>query len=311
MKRVYIFAFIALFLLCAASCGSNRQQPETTGQTTVSTLDTSSSSVSEQPISSEASTAPEATTAAPETTTAAMEETLPPASGGTSPCYVHCVLYHGFPWEWMEYVGVEAFEQWISDTDTGERPDSGGCPYPDQNVYTFIHDFNYPKDVFIEQYNTCIWVEYGYNVDLLYGDDPQAAESYYRTGYKEDEPDWEKADDLWDLKWELRQKYPEKLKNLDNWKTDSLLVMMQAAGISAADMQDGIAQTRSAGAKQAAASCDFGAVEALTVNEQKELMTEHSAFYQDCLLLGWTPYETPYEKQVAENAARSGGSAES
>ena len=33
-------------------------------------------------------------------------------------------------------------------------------------------------------------------------------------------------------------------------------------------------------------------------------LTEHSAFYQDCVLLGETPYETPYEKQVADNAAQ-------
>ena len=33
-------------------------------------------------------------------------------------------------------------------------------------------------------------------------------------------------------------------------------------------------------------------------------LTAHSAFWQDCVLLGETPYETPYEKQVADNAAQ-------
>lgn len=52
-------------------------------------------------------------------------------------------------------------------------------------------------------------------------------------------------------------------------------------------------------------ACD--AVESLNADERKELLTGHSAFYQDCVLLGTTPYETPYEKQVADLAAKSNG----
>ena len=52
-------------------------------------------------------------------------------------------------------------------------------------------------------------------------------------------------------------------------------------------------------------ACDAAA--SLTADKRKELLTGHSAFYQDCVLLGTTPYETPYEKQVAVLAAKSNG----
>lgn len=52
-------------------------------------------------------------------------------------------------------------------------------------------------------------------------------------------------------------------------------------------------------------ACDAAA--SLTADKRKELLTWHSAFYQDCVLLGTTPYETPYEKQVADLAAKSNG----
>ena len=55
------------------------------------------------------------------------------------------------------------------------------------------------------------------------------------------------------------------------------------------------------------ALCTFDAAASLTADKRKELLSGHSAFYQDCVLLGTTPYETPYEKQVADLAAKSNG----
>lgn len=48
-------------------------------------------------------------------------------------------------------------------------------------------------------------------------------------------------------------------------------------------------------------ACDAAA--SLTADKRKELLTGHSAFYQDCVLLGITPYE----KQVADLVAKSNG----
>ena len=85
--------------------------------------------------------------------------------------------------------------------------------------------------------------------------------------------------------------------------------MMETTGISAADLKR-IVSPQEDGTVDAidhAALCTFDAVESLTADERKELLSEHSAFYQDCVLLGITPYETPYEKQVADLAAKSNG----
>ena len=302
MKKIHILIFSIAFLLCFVSCNRQTQEPvvlqsaeSSDASVSVSTEETANS----EPMSSEIEIA----------TREVTEETLPPAAGGTSLCCVHSELYHGYPWPWIEYVGEENFEAWIQAGRTDIEPDENGCPYPKTNIYKFIHDFNYPKDVFIEQYNSHIWVDYGYQVDLLYGDDSEAAEIYYRITYKEDEPEWKKLHDSWALKWDLMEKYPEKLKDYGNWKTHSLVELMQVAGVDTEDLKDIVSQYEygAAEAIKRVETCDFSAVESLTVNERKELMTEHSAFYQDCVLLGITPYETPYEKQVADNAAKSNG----
>ena len=105
---------------------------------------------------------------------------------------------------------------------------------------------------------------------------------------------------LRDMKWNLIDKYPDKLRDYVNWKEHSLLEMLEIVGIDPSDAQALTAQDASLNEDL---PLHFDAVAAMSADEQKELMTAHSAFYQDCVLLGETPYETPAEKQVADNAA--------
>ena len=98
----------------------------------------------------------------------------------------------------------------------------------------------------------------------------------------------------------MLDQYPDKLRDYVNWKEHSLLEMLEIAGIDLSDAQALSAQDASLNEDL---PLHFDAVATMSADEQKELMTAHSAFYQDCVLLGETPYETPYEKQVADNAA--------
>ena len=283
--KIHLFTLLLAACLLVTACGKT-ETPLVTENTT------------------ETTTSVEVTSATAETTTETTtetEETLPPASGGTSPCYVHDMLYHCFPYTWVETVGEDAFNAWFAETETALSEDENGCPYPLQNVYTFIHAFNYPKGVFVEQYNTDITIDWCFQVDLLYGNDPAAAESYYRTSQAEISKQRKKNEALRTLKWDLLDQYPDKLQSYVNWKEHSLLEMLEIAGI---DLSDAQALTAQASSASEDLPLHFDAVATMSADEQKELMTEHSAFYQDCVLLGETPYETPYEKQVADNAAQ-------
>jgi hypothetical protein len=283
MKKHIFALLLAACLLCTA-CSKVEAPPvtEDTIETTIST---------------------EATFATAETTmeTATQtEETLPPANGGTGMCGIHAELYHSYPQPWIDYVGTEAFMTWNQTEHDTHGPDENGCPYPTTNAYTFIHTFDYPKERFIEEYDTHPWIDYDYQVDLLYGDDSAAVEYYYRVTYLQNQPKQKEIMLFRQLKHKLYNLYPDKLEGLDNWKEHSLLEMLEIVGIDLSDAQALTAQDASLNEDL---PLRFDAVATMSADEQKELMSAHSAFYQDCVLLGETPYETPYEKQVADNAA--------
>lgn len=277
MKK-HLFALLLAACLLVTACGKNETPPVTENTTSADTTEASQ------------------TTLPPETTEAALQ----PASGGTSPCYVHDLLYHCFPYTWVETVGEDAFNAWFAETETASSEDEYGCPYPLQNVYAFIHTLNYPKDIFVEQYNTDITIDWCFQIDLLYGNDPAAAESYYRTSQAEISKQRKKNEALRTLKWDLLDRYPNKLQSYVNWKEHSLLEMLEIVGV---DLGDAQAMTAQEASLREDLPLHFDTVAALSADERKALMTEHSAFWQDCVLLGETPYETPYEKQVADNAA--------
>ena len=274
--KIHLFTLLLAACLLCTACGKT-ETPQVTENTT------------------EATTSVEVTSATAETTTETTtetEETLPPASGGTSPCSVHDMLYHCFPYTWVETVGEDAFNAWFAETETALSEDENGCPYPLQNVYTFIHAFNYPKDVFVEQYNTDITIDWCFQVDLLYGDDAAAVETYYRTAQTEIAARRKKNEALRSLKWNLCDQYPDALRDYANWKEHSLLEMMETADIDRSVLTDAAAQY--------GLQLRFDTIAAMDA-DAREALRAHSAFWQDCALFGEAPYETPYEKQVADN----------
>lgn len=276
--KIHLFTLLLAACLLCTACGKT-ETPQVTENTT--SADTTEASQ---------------TTLPPETT----EATLPPASGGSGPCSTHNELYHSFPDPWIAYVGRETFYQWIEQTSPTQQEIRectlhDVCPYAKQNIYAFIHSMSYPKAVFIEQYNTDPWVDLRYNIDLLYGEDPAAAEEYYLATNSALEEMRMKITALRTAKHKLRNAFLNQLGDDLNWKEHSLLEMLELVGNDPDDIR-----ALTDAAAQYGLSLHFDRIEAMDADE-REALRAHSAYYQDCVLLGETPYETPYEKQVADN----------
>ena len=276
--KIHLFTLLLAACLLCTACGKT-ETPQVTENTT--SADTTEASQ---------------TTLPPETT----EATLPPASGGSGPCSTHNELYHSFPDPWIAYVGRETFYQWIEQTSPTQQEIRectlhDVCPYAKQNIYAFIHSMSYPKAVFIEQYNTDPWVDLRYNIDLLYGEDPAAAEEYYLATNSALEEMRMKITALRTAKHKLRNAFLNQLGDDLNWKEHSLLEMLELVGNDPDDIR-----ALTDAAAQYGLSLHFDRIEAMDADE-REALRAHSAYYQDCVLLGETPYETTYEKQVADN----------
>lgn len=128
-----------------------------------------------------------------ESTTDSYSE--PPAIGGTSFCPIHETYYHSFPSNWIDHVGEERFHEWLEATDsaTVEAPIRDGLSvmgecYTEQTVYDFIHHFGYPtREVFEEEYYSWYYTGQIHDLDILFGDDENAADEFYKSSDERNE----------------------------------------------------------------------------------------------------------------------------
>ena len=99
--------------------------------------------------------------------------------GGTEDiCHVHDVCYHSLPSSLIEYVGEDVAYAWFEQTSI--RDETSDCPYPNGTIYEFIHHFEIPQSVMEEMYLSKNYESRVWNLDLLYSDDKQAVDEYYR-----------------------------------------------------------------------------------------------------------------------------------
>ncbi len=279
-----LFALLLAACLLITACGKVETPPvteDTTETTTGTTTETTSAPTTETTAQTEPAAPPETTGIT--------------AGGDAGICSAHAELYHAFPQPWIDFIGEDAFCAWADAEIAAHEPDESGCPYPTVNVYSFIHTFNYPKERFIEEFNTHPWVDYDYQVDLLYEGEPEIIEYYYHNHGHWHTEQTKVALRLRDMKWKLIDKYPDKLAACENWKAHSLPEMLELVGNDPDDIR-----ALTDAAAQYGLSLHFDRIEAMDADE-REALRAHSAFYQDFVLLGETPYETPYEKQVADN----------
>lgn len=138
--------------------------------------------------------------------------------GGIIECE-HTISYHSISYTLIDYVGNEEFDKW---TDSQN--------YESTNIVNFIRDFNIPKEVFIEYYNETInYYTHDYDIDLIYSDDDEAIEEYFRDKEASEER-LAKKSNLFELKsWIC---YDAGIENI-NYRKVSVKELVELAGRSA------------------------------------------------------------------------------
>ncbi|MCI8590294.1 MAG: hypothetical protein HFE77_06235 [Clostridiales bacterium] len=100
------------------------------------------------------------------------------ATGGTGHCEVHDEQYHLLSASLTDLLDQEEFQNWSKRTTEASRDIESDCPYSEKNMKTFIDYFQIPRETF-EEYCNSRWDSL-HNIDLLYSDDMEAIEAYYR-----------------------------------------------------------------------------------------------------------------------------------
>ncbi len=90
-------------------------------------------------------------------------------------CFAHHESYHSYPSTLTEYVGNEEFDLWYYGGKTERSDDTTVCGFPERNIKAFIDHFQIPRDVFERLCGTN-----AHDIDLLYSDDLEAIDAYYR-----------------------------------------------------------------------------------------------------------------------------------
>lgn len=175
MKNIKISAIILSLVLLSSCAASNTENPSLSDTTESEIV------VTEAPTAENATPAEESATP---TEAPAQSNTGAEGMGGTDMCRVHSVGYHSYSSGLINYIGEDEFLQWALEDE--ESSEGNGCTSYGHSVYDLIHDFNIPREDFEE-----IYYLYGnndvHNFDLLYGDDREAADAFYRNADELDE----------------------------------------------------------------------------------------------------------------------------
>ncbi|MCI8331853.1 MAG: hypothetical protein HFE78_03420 [Clostridiales bacterium] len=164
-KQISLLILLVCLLMAACVACRQAEPPAATGEET-------------QPT--------QASEPATEPTAEPSEETQAP-TGGTRFCPVHYYTYHQFAGELIDELG-EDFYTWVN-AEPEEKIESD-CLHPSHNVKGFIDYFQIPREKFEEVCNRH-WNGV-HNIDLLYSDDLEAIEAYYRDVEKREETEGKK-----------------------------------------------------------------------------------------------------------------------
>lgn len=299
MKKIFISIIFCLACFLITSCAN--QKLNTTGiyekpETTNISLDITS----EMPETTDDYIESHATSVDIENTL----DSIVAANSDANPCMVHKIEFHSYPWNMIEYVGEENFYKWVEKAESVVNGNNNECRFPNANIYEFIKYFNYPKDVFIEQFNTDPWVSGDYNIDLLYSDDIDAIEKYYRYDESK-EIERIKQSNFNLIKMNIILENSDKIGDEINWKNTSLVKLIKLAGLDISAVKQQATKSNelmSPDSKyQTKYNYNFNIISTKSADEIDKMIYEYTPFYLDCLICGEIPYDTPYDKQVAEN----------
>ena len=105
---------------------------------------------------------------------------------------VHLMDYHTFAGYYIDYVGQENFNKWIEQSDVVNYDERGnpifenGCSVPKCTIYEFIKYFGISREEFYDLwYYSRVYYLWDHDPDLLFSDDIELIDKYYRRTYDE------------------------------------------------------------------------------------------------------------------------------
>lgn len=215
-------------------------------------------------------------------------------------CYVHGMAYHSYPSALTDALDRDAFNAWHEESQWHTR--ENGCPFPQSNIYEFIHHFNIPKSRFVELYNERT-IDDDYPIDLLYGGTAEAVDAYYRTSDPEKELESIKWANLRELKMHINAYIRDELHIQMKTSHCSLAELMYMAGIKAEELSSYYSKGHAVSPENRYDTIfdyDPAAVGYTTDASFEKVLARYTAYYLDCAICGLTPYDTPYDRQVSE-----------
>lgn len=299
-KMLSTFLVVVMFL---SICSCNAEQPDLpeTLPPDVEIIDTQKDtpSISDTTIA--------------DTTSPQIPETVDVVTGAVltekKSCVYHRLVYHDF---FPKLITEEEYEEWKEFMDAsyiGDEVEEGQCPRPDCNIYEFIHRYNIPKEYLIEEYNNGYWVSehQDYDIELLYGDDPEACEQYYVKEYYYNidgkTADLNKRRNFGNLKFYIFTLWDVDNEVRNENKNSSIAERFLLSGATIEQIEERIEfyKQRTISSGKEYHSYDYN-LDLLRMSEAelRELIDTKTPFYIDCLFCNITPYDTPYEKQLAE-----------
>ena len=217
--------------------------------------------------------------------------------GGDGYCRVHKDEYHSFPafiTDWVVNQGKD-YRAWMDGALERSADVDSDCPYTCATIYEFTEYFDIPREIWIEYYNIPVIMAY-LNVDLLYDGSAEDNDKYYRLTSFDEEDFMEK--EKWRKFKEMKHTVMQMSKAEGKTTGWSLVQLAHSAGLSdwskVLPVQD---------FKESSTEFIYNP-DALSVLPEKsieEIIENYTPFYLDCLVCGVTPYNTPYERQVALN----------
>ncbi|MBQ2827216.1 MAG: hypothetical protein IJF13_08325 [Clostridia bacterium] len=217
--------------------------------------------------------------------------------GGDDYCMVHISEYHSFPafvTDWVINQGKD-YRTWMDNALEQSADVDSDCAYSCANIYDFTEHFDIPKEIWIEYYNISPKPEY-INIDLLYDGSAEDNDKYYRLTNIDEE--FKAENNKWREFRELKHAVKLMSKAEGRNTSWSLVQLAHTAGVTnlstVLPVQD---------FKKSSTEFIYNP-DALSVLPEKsidEIIEKYTPFYLDCLVCGVTPYNTPYERQVALN----------
>lgn len=204
----------------------------------------------------------------------------------SSICPVHTDTYHTIPEYFYTAHGESEINKWKEDASSGANDTE--CT-SGVNIATFLVDFGYSKDAVIEIYNSLGGTLGDLNIDLIYGEDTEALNTYYGTKNETMEKTIAYDRALASLKERIiaDKEMGDFFTNVHEISLPEILFMFDEDETYLSSLS---AFMSSLGLEE----LDLGAIYK-NHDEILRLIMKRSAYYVDCYVTGRTAYDTPYE----------------